>query len=39
MIKAKLELKSLTDQEIIDLTNLVVTKMTGNASFPAPSRA
>jgi hypothetical protein len=36
MIRIKLELKTLTDQEVIDLLNLVSTKMQGNASFPTP---
>ena len=39
MIKVKLELNTLTDEEIIPLAGLIKTKMTGNADFPAPEPA
>jgi len=35
--KSKLDLNSLTDAEVPDLAALVVTSMTGNATFPAPA--
>ena len=35
--KAKLDLNSLTDAEVPDLTTLIVTSMTGNTTFPAPA--
>lgn len=35
--KAKLELNSLTDAEVSALSTLIVTSMTGNARFPAPT--
>ena len=37
MIKVKLDLKSLTDSELVDAMRLVVTKMTGNGDFPGPT--
>ena len=35
--KSKLDLNSLTDAEVPDLATLIVTSMTGNATFPAPA--
>ena len=35
--KSKLDLNSLTDAEVPDLAALIVTSMTGNATFPAPA--
>jgi hypothetical protein len=37
MAKAKLGLSTLTPQEIIELTNQIVTAMTGNANFGTPN--
>ncbi len=37
--KSKLDLNSLTDAQVADLTGLIVTSMTGNATFPAPAPA
>ena len=39
MIKVKLELNTLTDDELINALRLVVTKMTGNGDFPTPEPA
>ena len=36
-LQSKLDLKSLTDAEVPDLAALIVTSMTGNATFPAPA--
>ncbi len=35
--KSKLDLNNLTDAQVADLTGLIVTSMTGNATFPAPA--
>ena len=37
MAKAKLGLSTLTPQEIIELTNQIVTMMTGNPNFATPN--
>lgn len=39
MDKAKLDLKNLTDQEVLDLTALIAGQMGGNANFPTPDPA
>ena len=39
MIKVKLDLRSLNDDEIIALADLIKTRMTGNADFPTPDPA
>ena len=39
MIKVKLELDKLTDDELIALAGLIKTKMTGNGDFPTPDPA
>lgn len=36
MIKVKMELQKRTDSQVIDLLELVATKIEGNATFPAP---
>ncbi len=37
MAKVKLGLSTLSPQEVVELTNRIVTMMTGNANFPTPN--